>query len=151
MMFAKLRRLRHDQRGTAIVEMAIVAPVLATMIIGVIDLSNAYGRKLALEQASQRAIEKVMNTTGDTTVEETIRAEAAEQAGVPDGNVTVTYRLECDGTETAADDCSAGETASKWISVSVTDTYSPMFPVHFSGINGDGTYHIVSTAGIRVQ
>ena len=53
------RTIRLDQRGAAVIELALVAPILAVMIIGVVDMSNGYSRKLALEQGSQRAIEKV--------------------------------------------------------------------------------------------
>lgn len=150
-MIKRFLKLARDNRGAAIVEMAMVAPILATMIVGVVDLSNAFGRKLKLEQASQRAIEKIMNTTADDTVEATLQSEAATQAGVPTSNVTVTYRLECNGSATSADDCASGETASEWISVEVVDKYTPLFPIRFAGINGDGTYHIKSTAGMRIE
>ncbi|MGH6784325.1 MAG: TadE/TadG family type IV pilus assembly protein, partial [Sphingomicrobium sp.] len=87
-MIKKLFRLARDKRGAAVVEMAMVAPLIATMVVGVVDLSNAFGRKLKLEQASQRAIEKIMNTTANATVEETLKAEAATQAEVAASNVT---------------------------------------------------------------
>jgi len=146
-----LRTLARDSRGAAIVELAMIAPVLATMIIGVVDLSNAFGRKLKLEQAAQRAIEKIMNTSANDTVEATLQNEAATQAGVPLSNVTVTYRLECNGSVSSAVDCPTGQTESQWISVLVTDKYKPLFPMHLSGINADGTYHISATAGVRIE
>ena len=62
------RSLRSDDRGAAVIEMALVAPVFALMVIGISDMSNAYSQKLALEQGAQRSIEKVMQTTGLTTV-----------------------------------------------------------------------------------
>lgn len=150
-----LRRLcssvRASERGTAAVELALIAPFLATLIVGVIDLSNAFGRKLQLEQAAQRAIEKIMNTTANDTVEATLQAEAAEQAGVSTDNVEVTFRLECNGAESAADECPAGETQAQWISVAVRDTYAPFFKLRFAGLDADGTYHLAGEAGIRVQ
>ena len=99
-------QLRADERGAAVIELAMVAPMLALMTIGVVDLSNAYSRKLALEQGAQRAIEKVMQTTELDTVENTLKTEAVCQVnGMENGvckmspisanNVTVTYRLEC--------------------------------------------------------
>ena len=150
-MLKLLRTLTRDTRGAAIVEMAMVAPVLATMIIGVVDLSNAFGRKLKLEQAAQRGIEKIMNTSANDTVEATLQSEAATQAGVPLSNVTVTYRLECNGAVTGGGSCPAGQTSSQWISVDVVDKYTPLFPIHLKGINSDGTYHIKATAGMRIQ
>jgi Flp pilus assembly protein TadG len=62
-------RLLADARGAAVIEMALIAPVLALGVIGIVDVSNAYSRKLALEQGAQRAIEKIMNTTETSTVE----------------------------------------------------------------------------------
>ena len=57
-------RLLRDERGAAVIELALVAPVLALMVIGIVDISNAYSRKLALEQGAQRAIEKIMQHHG---------------------------------------------------------------------------------------
>jgi len=147
----RLRNLQRDERGAAIIELAIVAPVLALMTIGVVDLSNGFGRKMKLEQAAQRAIEKVMNTTGQTTVEDTIVTEASQQAEVTADKVKVSYRVECDGALTTNPDCPEGAKESKWISVEVTDTYVPLFPVKFAGAQSDGTYKIKATAGMRIE
>ena len=150
-MMRKLASLQRDERGAAIIELAIIAPVLALLTVGVVDMANGFGRKMKLEQAAQRAIEKVMNTTGETTVEATIIQEAATQAEVTIDKVQVTYRLECNGSVSTATECQPNETESKWISVSVEDKYTPLFPLHFKGINSDGTYHIRSEAGVRVE
>jgi Flp pilus assembly protein TadG len=141
----------RDDRGAAVIELALIAPVLALMTIGVIDISQAFGRKLTLEQAAQRAVEKVMQTTGDTTPEGTIKAEAAAQGDVAEDDVTVTYRMECDGEEQADFDteCAAGETESRWLMVTVSGTYEPMFPMHFFGDEDDNIYHMTAVAGMR--
>lgn len=170
-----LFKLVKSDRGAVIVELAFVAPVLATMIVGVVDMSNAFSRKLALEQGAQRAIEKILQTTDDTTVEATLAQEAVCQvngmtAGVCNtspittSNVTVTYRLECTnsgGTVTTQSNtdsttfntytCPGGTvTKASYISVSVTDKYTPMFPLRFAGLDNDGTYHLAATAGMRL-
>lgn len=148
-----LSRLRRDRRGVATIELAMLAPILATFIIGVGDMSNAFGRKLALEQGTQRAIEKVMQTSADDTVEATIRSEVAAQTGIPTSNVTVTYQLECNQVVQTdyATTCSTGQKEARYIIVRATDRYTPMFPVHFSAINADGTYHFSATVGMRTQ
>ncbi len=155
-MIRFLSRLRRDNRGAAVIELAIVSPVLALMAIGVVDMSNGFSAKIKLEQAAQRAIEKVMQTTGNANSEDTIIAEAADQADVALANVTVEYYLECNGVK--ADDpegeCLVTETPSKWVSVIVTDKYKPLFPLqkfNFSGLEADGTYHISAKAGMRTQ
>jgi len=162
-MIGLRRKLRSDARGAAVIELAMVAPVLALLTIGVVDMSNGFARKLRLEQAAHRSIEKVMQTTGTLTVEDTIKTEAVCQYNGTDENgvcltapltvdaVTVTHRLECDGVETADPDCAPNETESRWIQVKVEDDYTPLFPVQFSGIDDGGKYHIEATAGMRTQ
>lgn len=174
-MIRRLQRLAREESGAAVIELAFIAPVLATLIIGVTDVSIAYGRRLELEQAVQRSIEKVMQTTGDTTVAGTIKKEAVCQingtkadgtcaAGrLSEAQVTVTYRLECVAagvvaqTKTATDatafdllTCDPGQSEARYILANATDTYTPMFKIHF-GTAADGKYHLSASAGVRVQ
>ena len=172
----RIRALRSDTRGAAVIELALIAPVLALMVIGIVDLSNAFSRKLALEQGAQRAIERIMQTTANDTVEGTLKTEVVCQVDgtntdgtcksspITTSNVTVTYRLECTdsggaittqtNTDSVAFDaltCATGSTDARYIEVLVTDKYAPLFPITFSFINGDGTYHLSATAGMRTQ
>lgn len=177
-----LKALRRDERGAAIIELALVAPVLALMTVGIVDMSNAFSRKLALEQGAQRAIEKIMQTTETTTVENTLTTEAVCQVNgtnadgtcktspISSSDVTVTWRRECtdsSGTLTQAPNspyststdfdstsnaCPSGTaTEADYIQVALTDKYTPMFPIHFAGLNGDGTYHLSASAGVRTK
>lgn len=147
------RKLLRNDRGAAVIELALVAPLLALMTIGIIDISQAFGRKLTLEQAAQRAIEKVMQTTGDTTPEATIKEEAAAQGDVSEDDVTVTYRMECNGVVQADFDseCAAGEAEARWLIVTVSGSYEPMFPAHYFGNSDDKVYHMTAVAGMRTS
>jgi Flp pilus assembly protein TadG len=148
-MIKRLRTLARDTRGAAIVELAIVSPMIALLTVGVVDMSNGFNKKLKIEQAAQRAIEKIMNTSASDTIENTLAAEAAHQGGVPLDNVTVTYRLECDGAETDAEECGEDQKTSQWITVTVTDEYQPLFTRRFGP--GTGAYQLSATAGVRIQ
>jgi len=175
-MMRRLRNLSREQRGAAIIELALIAPVLAVMIIGVTDISIAYGRRLELEQAVQRSIEKVMQTTGDTTVAGTIKKEAVCQVNgtnedgtcaagrLTTDDVTITYRLECTNTGGALTSQDTGDSdifdaftcpnptdsEARYILANAVETYTPMFRVHF-GTGPDGVYNLSATAGVRVQ
>lgn len=177
MIRAFIRHLFGDRRGAAVIELALIAPVFALMTIGIVDISNAYSRKLALEQGAQRAIEKIMQTTEDDTVEGTLRTEAMCQVNGASGDgtcnaspltaddVTVTYRLECvDGTTVSSSQvetdstafdaltCDPSQTEQRYIQVALVDKYTPMFPIHFGSYNsGDNSYHINATAGMRTE
>jgi len=177
MMF-RGRTLAADEGGAAIIELALIAPVFALMTVGVIDMTNAFNRKLALEQGVQRAVEKIMQTTQDQTVEDTLKTEVQCQVnGVQsDGvtcktspvalsDVTVTWRLECTDaagntttqstTVAATYDafvCAGGSTAAGYLQVSVTNKFTPMFNLHFASFNNtDHSYHITATAGMRTK
>jgi len=169
-------RLLADARGAAIIEMALIAPVLALGVIGIVDISNAYSKKLGLEQGAQRAIEKIMNTTETATVEATLANEVQCQVNGTNADgtcktstnqtITVTWRLDCTDsggavttqTTTAsatydAFTCPSGTVSqARYVQVNVTDKYSPLFPVHFLGYNSsDSTYHLSATAGVRTS
>ncbi len=146
------RKLARNQRGSVIIELAFIAPILATMIVGVVDLSAAYGRKLVLEQAAQRAVEKIMQTTGEDTVDATIRNEAAAAAGIPVSQVTVAFTMTCAGVSADyATQCTDNTTEVRYIEISLWDTYTPIIPATFTGMNSDGTYTLTAKNGIRTQ
>jgi Flp pilus assembly protein TadG len=106
-MLRAFRDIAVDNAGVAVMELALIAPVLAVFTIGLVDLSNAYSQKLALEQGAQRAIEKIMQTTSTDTVEGTLATEAVCQVNgqnadnscktgsITTDDVSVTWRREC--------------------------------------------------------
>lgn len=156
-----LTALARDERGASIIEMALAAPFLATLIIGMVDISRGYSAKVQLTQAAQRAVEKAMQGEKTTDLYDTLQAEAASAAGVSTSAVFVKYWLECNGvskytsqaTMTADYDqvCPSGQTYARYVSVDITKSYSPMFSTRWAGANSDGTYTLHGYAGIRVQ
>jgi Flp pilus assembly protein TadG len=153
-MMMNITRLARDDRGASIVELALVAPVMASLLIGMVDLSRAYSHKLKLEQAAQRAIEKVQQYQTTTSTYGTLQTEAAAAAGVPTGNVTIDFWLECDGTRAGNYDsvCTNGQTYGRWVSVEINGTFSPMFRSRrWPGANTDGTFTLTGKAGMRTQ
>ena len=93
----RLRRLlpglRRDESGVSVIELGLIAPVIAFMIIGMTDMARGFAAKLKLEQAAHRALEKVAVGTGQSDYSY-VRTEAATAAGVPEANVAVTTWLE---------------------------------------------------------
>lgn len=139
--------LRCD-RGAAIIEMGLVAPLLATLLLGMVDVARAYSSKLELEQAAQRTIEKVMqqrNVASDYST--LLAAEAATAAGVSPAAVTVDSWLECNGARQDNFDgaCSAGQTFARYVTVDIERDHTPMFGKFF------GTVDLHGVAGVRVQ
>jgi Flp pilus assembly pilin Flp len=149
-----ISRLARDDRGASIVELALVAPVMASLLIGMVDLSRAYSHKLKLEQAAQRAIEKVQQYQTTTSTYGTLQTEAAAAAGVPVGNVGIDYWLECNGVRAADYNsvCPSGQTYERRVLVEVYGTFSPVFRSRrWPGANTDGTFTLSGKAGMRTQ
>ena len=150
----RFARLAKDERGASIIELALVAPVLASLLIGMVDLSRAYSYKLQLEQAAQRAIEKVQQYQTTTSTYGTLQSEAATAAGVPTSNVAIDYWLECNGVRATTYDsvCPDGQTYGRWVTVTVTGTFTPMFrSKYYPRANANGTFTIQGKTGMRTQ
>ena len=150
----RFARIARDDRGASIIELALVAPVLASLLIGMVDMSRAYSYKLKLEQSAQRAIEKVQQYQAESSTYSTLQSEAATAAGVPSSNVTIDYWLECDGTRQSDynTSCTGTQTYGRWVTVSVQGTFTPMFrSKYYPRANSDGTFTITGKAGMRTQ
>lgn len=62
-----LRRKAHDRRGTAAIEFALVAPVMITILIAVVDIGGALQQNIRLEAAARSALGYAHAYSGDTT------------------------------------------------------------------------------------
>ena len=151
--FPSLASLKANQRGAAIIETGFIAPILAAMVVGMVQLGQGFSTKLQLEQASQRAIEKVMNGQADKTTAAALKTEAATVAGVPEANVTVDFWLECDGTRQSSYDavCSTGQAYRRYLSVAITKSFTPILSARFAGANADGSYTLSGVTLVRTQ
>lgn len=150
----RFARIARDDRGASIIELALVAPILASLLIGMVDMSRAYSYKLNLEQSAQRAIEKVQQYQSTTSTYGTLQSEAAVAAGVPASDVTIDYWLECDGSRQSDynTSCSGSQTYARWVTVSVQGTFTPMFrSKYYPRANSNGTFTIIGKAGMRTQ
>lgn len=156
-MIGRIKSLAADEGGTSLIEMGFLAPILATLLVGMVDLSSAYSAKLKLVQGAQRAVEKIqrfgIGVTGKTDAD-SLKAEAADGAGVAVAKIVVTSWLEC-GTSTTKKaydgTCAANEAYARYIEVDAEGTYTPMFSMKWAGANTDGTFTLHGKAGIRVQ
>jgi Flp pilus assembly protein TadG len=159
-MIRPFTKLGRDERGASIIELALLLPVLSTIVIGVADISRAYSQKLILEQAAYRAIEKVQQYQASQSTLTALQNEvvsAANDAGFTDvttSNVTIDFWLECNGARqtTYNMNCSTGQTQARWISVDVTHNFTPMFASsRWPGSNSNGSYTLHGRAGLRTQ
>jgi Flp pilus assembly protein TadG len=157
--FNWLRRLRRDERGTSVVELALILPFLTALTVGVIDLSNGISMRFNLHQSVHRTLELAASRTL-TLDQETqeydfdfLIEEAAAAANVEPEAVTLSKWLECDGVEQDETEfygqCPIGETSARYIQVRIDKVYTPTFPIGVVG--GGGDIPLFAEAAVRIQ
>jgi Flp pilus assembly protein TadG len=99
-----LRPLLKDEKGVSAVEFAFLAPILAVLIMGIIDFSQGISQRFTLQQAVTRSLEMVqanrapVNSAG-TADYSFLKQEVATAADIPAANVTFDQWLECGGVK----------------------------------------------------
>ena len=151
-MIEKLSRFVRDDRAAAVIELALAAPILATMVLGATEISAGYSARLQLEQSAQRIVEEWQGNNFDTTKIDTYKAEAASAAGVQSTAVTIDYWLECSGTRQASftSTCTSLAVTARYANIDIQKSYTPMFSRRFLG-NSTGSYTLHGKAGVRFQ
>jgi Flp pilus assembly protein TadG len=165
MIPALILKLHRDERGASIVELALVAPLMAALVIGMSDLSRAYSMKLLLEQAAQRTVEQAQQqksvSTNYNAALSTEAGNAMSDSGYSTGNTaTPDSWLECSSngtTWTRQSDfngsCTgSADTTARYISIRISRDFSPMFPSRvWPTANPNGTITLSGNAEVRIQ
>lgn len=120
--------LRRDQRGAAAIELALVAPLLGLIILGTVDIAQATAARYGLEQAAQSTTElAVAAPPKDDDDVTALRNEAVRASGQPAGNVSFDLYMECDGARNEIYNAVCGGRSSRYVSVEVRGSYTPIF------------------------
>lgn len=163
-MMLKLRHLSACDRGATVIEFALVAPVMATLLLGIVELSRAYSDRLELEQAAQRTIERVQQQRTVSSDYSALADEAAAAAGITktQSNPRVRQWLEC-SSDSGANWVSQGENSlanqcpndtdlpARYVSISIQKTFTPIVRSTYLGADANGRYTLTGQAGIRIQ
>ena len=155
-MTRRLASLWRDEQGNSFVEMALAAPLMASLFVGMVDVSRAVSAKVELEQSAQRAVEQVQaQAIFKTTQAATIKSDA-EAAGGTGSTATVTYWLECnnDGVHLDYDtgSCASGtDPYARYVNVNIQKAFTPLYGSMFPGANSSGTVTVKGQAVVRVQ
>lgn len=148
--------LGRDEKGASLIELALIAPVLLFLIMGLTDLARGLAERLSLEQAASRALEKaaVGSVQSDYS---SLGTEAATAAGAG-ATASVDQWLECNGTRQPAFDgaCVNGQMTSRYVKVTVNKDFTPSFRYastawRFLNTNANGSITLSGSAAVRVQ
>lgn len=126
--------LVRDERGTSLIEFGFLAPFLALLTMGVIDLSNGLAERFNLQQAVNRGLELVqarpaVAAANSNDVDYTfVKTEVAAAAGTG-AVVTLTRWLECDAVDSGDVNgtCPPGQATARYLRVRVTKSFEGEF------------------------
>lgn len=157
-------RLRRDERGAGVVELALLLPVLALLTVGIADFSHGLSERMRIHRAVQQSLEiaaahrMAVSPDSDLPTYDFLAKRAAQAAEVPEAQVTLTKWLECNGVKQGFDgSCGDGQSIARYVEIHIVTHFSPMFnygPLARAAGGGDaprGTIPLFAKAAVRVQ
>ncbi|HEY0027107.1 MAG TPA: TadE/TadG family type IV pilus assembly protein [Allosphingosinicella sp.] len=123
-----LRSCLKDERGVSAIEFAMLVPVLATLILGIIDLSTGLSQRFSLQQAVNRSLEIVQANrvkANDQGTQDYNFLKKAVVDGAPGASVTLTQWLECSGTKQGDYEgaCAANQDTARYLELRATRVF----------------------------
>lgn len=149
-MRLRLPFLARDERGTSLIEFGFLAPVLAVLTMGVIDLSRGLAERFALQQAVSRSLELVQARPAvagatATDLDYGFAVTEAQTAAGAGATVTMTRWLECDGVEQGqvTGTCLDDQDTARYLRIRIAKDFQGEF--YFS------TIRMTATGAVRTQ
>jgi Flp pilus assembly pilin Flp len=150
-----LRRLWRSADGVGAIEFAMVAPFLAFLAMGVVDISRGIASAFTLQQAVDRGIELAVVGTRDADLEN-VRIEGAKAAGIPLAQAKLEVWLECNGTKMPSYDQVCEQLSARFLKLELENNFRPTFvggPLTrlIPAARRDGTIPFKASATVRLQ
>jgi Flp pilus assembly protein TadG len=147
-----LAGLRNNRRGTSLIEMAIMIPVLLLMCCGTMDFARIMYAGIAIANSARAGVQFGALAPGNSgDMAGMVQATLNDAADLGVSNVTATARNFCacttgSGEVPCSSNCS-GITPSGYVSVTASYTFNPLVP--YPGI--PQAVVVGRTAKMRVQ
>lgn len=138
------------KRGTAAIELALITPFYALMLVGAFDFTMATYRNLQVQASAQAGAEYAMSH-GYTTGISNMVTEAAPYSGVSASPSPVEF-CGCASSVgvtsvTCNSSCSTGETAGTYVTVSAQANYTTVLPYPLA----PSSYTFSAESTVRIQ
>ena len=145
--------LRANTQGTAVIETAIVVPVLAMLALGSYDAGRMVARQSELQSAVAEAEAIVTaavpeSSTDRDEIRDVIKASIDPTNTNPNDTVTLTevYRCGTNADFVLTNTCGSGVAVSTYVKIVLTDKYTPQWTSF--GLGSAMNYNVVRTVQI---
>jgi len=123
------RKLARDERGTAVIETAIVLPVLCMLSLGAFEASRMIARNTELQSALDETTAIVLaHAPEDQAQDDEIEAVIEASTGLPDASVSVERKYRCgtaDSLVASKGSCSSSAIVASYLQIRLSETYTP--------------------------
>ena len=138
------RKLARDERGAFTIEVAIIAPLLATMSLGAFEAGSIVSRQLELQSAVQETETIALAVNSGASIETSeLKAILKKSAGVQDNQIVISRFYRCGAaTKTVSDpkfcvvavefseegtgaEVTKDPAVASYLSIQLKDTYTP--------------------------
>ena len=124
-----IRKLAKNERGSVAIETAFILPILATMVLGGLEVSNIVSRQAELQTAVAEAAQVTLARSPDEASERATLEQIIEAStGLAADKVKMDLKYRCDTTATLIDDpttCGTSAVVSEFVIITMEDTYTP--------------------------
>ncbi len=128
---ARLGHLTGSGEGSVVIEFAFIAPLLALLGLGTVDVTRMVARRTQVQAAMSEGVQIVLAATPDNDAKlTTLKNVLATTTGVPVANIAITtvYRCGVDVTYVSLPGyCPVTGEIAKYLRVEVTDTFTPLW------------------------
>lgn len=118
----------RDERGTAVIEMAFVMPILIALGLGAVEISSIVARQNELQNAADVAASAAIAAQPDTPGElAPLKGVLQATTGLPASGVAVTLAYRCGTATSYVTDAAACGSAdhSTYVRIILNDRYTP--------------------------
>ena len=138
----QLERLIRDDRGTMVIETAIVTPVLVLLSLGAYQVSTMVAKQSELDSAAAEGAAIALAAPPDTSAKRTTLHDIlVASTGLASGDVTVTAAYRCNAAASyVTTACSSGQVQATYVKIYMTTTYTPTWTEW--GIGSPITYRV---------
>jgi Flp pilus assembly protein TadG len=125
--------LGRSERGSSLVELALMLPVLGLLLFGAIDFARGYYLSIEVTNAAHAGAQFGVQNASVAGMQNAATSDAADVAGsdVPGMTASAIYGCECpDGTDQVPN-CSSSPgcaNAVNYVQVTTNATYTPLIP-----------------------
>lgn len=133
--------ISDDRQGVAVLEAALVIPILLVMLVGVTDFSMSLFKRLYTEQLAISGVQMAISGGIGPIPDAQVISQLASDSGLPSSNFTITRWTECnsDGTLYPQGPCpNDTDVREDFVKVTVSNSYKPIF--------GFGMFSLISAS-----